>query len=184
VVIGPCFFMELQHQAVSGPVRLYIDVPAGYFRIATQSLNEVLVDARQTHNKSLVPKLEAHAGGLRLFRQPMVRWFTTSRGVNATVLIPEGSSLQIKLYSGSLSLTGEYGSLDIRLRSGDATLNGPAFSITENGLVKILSGNLRCVNLTEAGFEVPLLGNNIKEIAHTNGPSLRVELGLGELDFS
>ena len=168
--------MELQHQAVSGPVKLLIDVPSGRYRIATQTLNEILIDARQTHNKSLVPKLEKHDGSFRLFRQPMLRWFTTSRGVDATVLVPEGSSLQIKLYSGAVHVSGYYRNVNVHLRTGEAVLNGPAFGITENGLVKILNGNLRCIGLSDAGFEMPLFENKIQRLHHTNGKSLRVEL--------
>jgi hypothetical protein len=176
--------MDIQHQVVAGPVDLVIDVVGGRYRIATQSLNEILVDARQTHNKSLVPRLDVNCNAARLVKHPLLRWFTTARGVDATVLVPEGSSINVKMYNGLVAITGHYRTIDVRLRNGEVVVSGPGFALDQNGLVKITSGNLRCINLSEAGFEMPLIPTKIKSIDHPSGSSLRVEVYLGELDFS
>lgn len=175
--------MSLQHQAVDGPVHFILDVLGGNYRIATQSLNEVLIDGRKTHNKTLLPKMTIDGSDVKLLKHQLLPWFNTARGVEATVLVPDGSSVTIKMYSGNVKLSGKFEMINVNLRHGDVTLTD-GFMLHGNSLVKIASGNMNCSGLAENGFNMPWQSKKITSIDHENGASLRVELRLGELVFS
>jgi len=172
-----------QHPIKGNPV-VVLDVVGGRYRIATHSLPELLVDTRRTHNKSVLPKVEVSEDKIQIGKQPLMRWFTTKLGVEARIVVPEDLEITVRMFSGELVLNGRYRKINVRMRSGNVTLEGPYFECREIGEVKITTGNLRCHKLSEAGYGIPWTSDKVKYIENNDGVQIRIQLNMGELDFS
>ena len=176
--------MPLTRYPLIGNPEIVIDVIGGAYRIATHEQNELIVDTRKTKNKALLPKVDVTEQRVLISEQPLLRWFTTREGVQGKIIIPERSLLRVKMYSGSIELNGHYGRLQLALRQGKVTLLGPYFAFDDDSSVKITTGEMRCVHLEENGISMCWSENKVSHLQNTSGATLRLQLGLVELDFS
>ncbi len=161
-----------------------MDVFSGRYAIQTHRQPEIIMDDEHTTNKSLLPKVDIDDNHVTIARQPLTQLFASQRSVDFKLMIPEHATLTVKLFAGDVAVSGVYKKLNVRVRSGNVMLDGPLFEYSEPSQVRVLSGSLICRGLTDAGYALPWLNDKVHYIENADGVPLRVQVYLGEVDFS
>lgn len=170
--------MQLSQYTLYRQDTLSLTVTSGHYHIKTQTTNELIIDARKTYNKLLLPSVCISENEVRLTQEPHSRLFKTQRGVEATIITPELFSIYVKQFSGELQLSGNFTGLSLHLRTGLIRLNGPGFAC-RGGTIKLFHGNLVCNNMAAIGYTY---SNGL--LTHTSGLYISTQLYLGSVDFT
>jgi DUF4097 and DUF4098 domain-containing protein YvlB len=128
-----------------GPVRLRMEFGGGRIRLSAENGTETTVDLRPLRSdaeaQQLIDDARIEQRGdevVVLIPKPIRGFFRRTPDIDATIVVPTGSDLDLHTQSGDLDATGSFGTVKVESGSGDLR-----FGSTEDARIQSGSGDIQ-----------------------------------------
>jgi hypothetical protein len=138
-----------------GPVRLRMEFGGGNIRLSAEETTETTVEMRALRNSEEAEQLirdsriEQRGDEVRVLVPPKIRgFFMRNPDIEATIVVPTGSELDIQMRSADLDARGTFGAAKVESGSGDVRFENTQDARLQTGSgdvqIETVEGQLKC----------------------------------------